>query len=73
MMNESEIEKFRILLRHWIEHNQEHGEEFKAWAEKAKSLGKAVVQEDMLEAARLMDKSSETLNNALKKLNDGKL
>ena len=30
-----EIEKLRVLIPHWIEHNTEHEEEFRRWADKA--------------------------------------
>lgn len=28
----SDLEKLRVMLPHWIEHNQGHGEEFAQWA-----------------------------------------
>ena len=71
-MDKSEIEKLRILLDHWIEHNKEHGDEFRQWAEKARDLGEAVVQQDMLDAAQYMDKASESLLRALQELHTGK-
>ncbi len=71
-MENSEMEKLKILLDHWIEHNKEHGEEFREWAEKARDLGKAVVHEDMLDAAQNMDKASESLRKALQELNKAK-
>ena len=71
-MNKSEMEKLKILLDHWIEHNKEHGEEFREWAEKARDLGEAMVQEDMLDAAQYMNKASESLLKALEELNKGK-
>lgn len=72
-MNKSEMEKLKILLDHWIEHNKEHGEEFREWAEKARDLGEAVVHEDMLDATQHMNKASESLLKALEELNKGKL
>ena len=71
-MEKSEMEKLRILLGHWIEHNKEHGEEFREWGEKARALGKAVVQQDMLDAAQYMDKASDSLVKALEELDKGK-
>ena len=64
-MSKSEIEKFKILLDHWIEHNKEHGEEFRDWAEKAGGLGEVRVKEEMLDAAQYIDKASESLLRAL--------
>ena len=71
-MENSEMEKLKILLDHWIEHNKEHGEEFREWAEKAGDLGEATVQEEMLGAAQYMDKASESLLKALEELNKAK-
>jgi len=34
-----ELEKMKRLLRHWIEHNNEHVQLYRDWAEKAASLG----------------------------------
>ena len=67
-MEKSNREKLRILLGHWIEHNKEHGEEFREWAEKASDIGEAVVQRDMLDAAQHMDQAAESLLKALEKL-----
>ncbi|MBL7209388.1 MAG: hypothetical protein ISS52_04755 [Dehalococcoidia bacterium] len=71
-MDKSEMEKLKILLHHWIEHNKEHGDEFRKWAEKARDLGEATVQEDMLGAAQYMDKASESLLIALEELSKGR-
>lgn len=32
----NDIEKLRVLLPHWIEHNAEHADEFLTWAERAR-------------------------------------
>jgi nickel/cobalt exporter len=71
-MDKSEIEKLKILLNHWIEHNKQHGEEFREWAEKARALGEVAVQKEMLGAAQYMDKASESLLRALEELNKAK-
>lgn len=72
MIDRNEKEKLKILLNHWIEHNREHGGEFRDWAEKAMDLAEAAVQEDMLDAAQNMDKASESLLRALEELTRGK-
>ena len=69
-MSNEEIAKFGILLNHWIEHNKEHGREFREWGEKAKKLGEAESGEDMLQAAQEMDKASESLLQALRRLEE---
>jgi hypothetical protein len=64
----TEVEKLKILLEHWIEHNVEHSKSFRSWAEKARQFKLTEVASDMLSAAREMDKSSEYLKAALSKL-----
>ena len=39
-MTNDDRAKLRTLLTYWIEHNEEHVEEFQERAEKAKALGK---------------------------------
>ena len=70
-MGDDERVKFRTLLNYWIEHNKEHSQEFGEWAQRAKALGEAEVGEDMLEAAKAMDKANEPLLRALTRLGGG--
>jgi hypothetical protein len=35
----NELEKLKHLLHHWKEHNDEHAETYRQWAEKASALG----------------------------------
>ena len=39
MKTKEEKEKLGLLLVYWIEHNKEHAQDFKRWAEKAKGFG----------------------------------
>lgn len=59
----NEMEKLRVLVPHWIEHNQEHAEEFRRWAEQA---GDSAI--DILTAADLMAQVNAALEVALDKL-----
>jgi len=34
-----DLAKLRILLPHWIEHNEEHAASFQRWAARARELG----------------------------------
>jgi len=70
-MSNTEREKIKILLNHWIEHNKEHSREFREWAEKAKGFGEAETCDDILGAAQEMDKANEPLLRALRRF-DGK-
>ena len=67
-MSSDERARLNTLLIYWIEHNKEHAEEFREWAEKAKASGEAETYEDMLKAAQQMDKANEPLSRALRRL-----
>ena len=69
-MSEAEKEKLKILLNHWIEHNRQHAQEFREWAEKAKSFGQAEVHDDMMRAVQQMNKANEFLLSALERLKE---
>ena len=44
-MSIPDIDKIRVLLPHWLEHNQSHRAEFGRWAEVARGAGLAEVAE----------------------------
>ena len=69
-MSNDEKDKLKTLLKYWIEHNQEHSEEFKEWAEKAEKMGEAEVGGEILQAVGNMDKVTEILSNILRKLEE---
>ena len=58
-----EKDKLRVLIPHWIEHNIEHADEFRGWAERA---GDATA--DILSAAEIMTQTNIALEAALHKL-----
>jgi len=58
-----EIDKLRVLLHHWIEHNGEHTGEFRSWAERAGPARGA-----LLDAARLLEEANARLQDALEQL-----
>ena len=59
----NEIDKLRMLLPHWIEHNAEHAEEFQRWADQA-----GPARDALLDAARLAGDANAQLQDALEKL-----
>ena len=59
----SDVDKLRVLLPHWIEHNAEHAAEFRLWAARAGKAG-----DDILEAADRMIEANHTLQRALEQL-----
>jgi hypothetical protein len=60
--------KLRVLLPHWIEHNDEHAAEFRNWAEKARVAGQEEVAEEIDLAAKQMGWVNEALRAALQQL-----
>ncbi len=67
-MDNEALTKIRTLLNYWIEHNQEHGQEFKEWADKIIAAGETEAGKDLLQAAQEMDSASETLSRARRRL-----
>jgi hypothetical protein len=61
-------EKIPVLIRHWIEHNESHGEEFRRWADIAREEGLEGVGTLILEAADRIQSANETLKEALEQL-----
>ena len=64
----TELEKLRVMLPHWIEHNRSHGEEFKKWADIAKSAGAtdiaALIQIAYVQTAQAEQALSQALEKA---------
>ena len=69
-MGNDERAKLRTMLGYWIDHNKEHSQEFREWAEKARSFGEVAAGEEMLQAAQEMDKASKFLSQALGRLEE---
>lgn len=65
-MTTDDMTKLKTLLGYWIEHNQEHGQEFREWAEKV--AGSGDIGEHLRQAAGEMDKVSQFLSQAREKL-----
>jgi hypothetical protein len=59
----NEMDKLRVLLSHWMEHNEEHAAEFRRWADKA-----GAAAPDVLAAAGRMAQVNQALAAALIKL-----
>jgi hypothetical protein len=52
----NDLDKLRVMLPHWINHNQGHGGEFAQWAEKLAG--------DSPEVARLLHDAAHSLQKA---------
>lgn len=59
-------EKTKIRIEHWIEHNEDHLQEYESFAQELKNAGKTECAENILEAARLTARAGESLRRALK-------
>lgn len=63
----NETEKLRVLIPHWIEHNKEHADEFRSWAEQAGD-GASDIQaaaDAMLDLNKFLEAALEKLGGAL--------
>ncbi len=60
-----EFEKLRVLLPHWIEHNNGHETECIRWAELARSEGWDKVAEYIEDAVTAMKEADRLLEKAL--------
>ena len=69
-MGNDEKAKLRALLDYWMEHNEEHSQEFREWADKAKAFGEAGAGTELLRAAQDMDKATKSLSQAQKRLEE---
>jgi hypothetical protein len=60
-----QMEKLRVLLPHWIEHNRGHAEECGKWATFARDAGEETVAVYIESAISAMNQASELLDKAL--------
>lgn len=63
-----ELEKLKKLLHHWQEHNDEHAEVYKEWAEKAASFGKEELATILNRLYEDTNKLKELLEKAASKI-----
>ncbi len=63
-----ERERLKVILEHWIRHNEVHLEEYRRWAERASSSGFEGVEDKILAAADKITEANDTLREALESL-----
>jgi len=63
-----DLVKLRILLPHWIEHNEEHAVSFERWVVKAQELGWEETAQWIEEAVERMAACNQALTTALEAL-----
>jgi hypothetical protein len=64
-----ELEKLKKLIPHWMEHNDEHAETYKSWAEKVSSLGKKELSEILIRLHQETKTLRELFEEAMKMIN----
>lgn len=66
---ESKDEKtLKILLVHWVNHNESHEEGFREWVEKARDIGKNDTADNIEKAIEYLQKANEMLLEAKKNM-----
>ena len=66
------VEKFRVLLEHWIDHNAAHGAEFEKWARRAEEAELEETSREISAAADCLRNSTGHLRDAVDHLNAGR-
>jgi hypothetical protein len=59
------VEKLRVMLQHWIEHNKGHVEEFEKWRKIMAEEGHPLLAEHITEAVKSMAAVNAQLGKAL--------
>ena len=60
----NDMQKLRILLTHWVEHNSKHAEELQQWTQRAEEFGAGEVASKLEAAAQEMKGLNATLEAA---------
>jgi hypothetical protein len=64
----NDLDKIRVLLPHWIEHNAEHAAEFREWADRVQQAGKDSAAQGITFAANALETANDALQVAFKQL-----
>ena len=64
----ADLDKLRILLPHWIEHNEEHADSFQRFVARARELGREEMAQRIEEAVERMAACNQALRAALEAL-----
>ena len=68
MSEQNTMEKVRVLLPHWIDHNSNHIVEFKKWESEARKESEHEVSQLLANAISDMEKAGKSLCEALEKV-----
>jgi hypothetical protein len=64
----NDLDKLRVMLPHWIEHNTGHGREYAQWAQLLGACGQEEVAELLKKAERSIMEADAALKEALHKM-----
>ncbi|PKO22356.1 MAG: hypothetical protein CVU38_09885 [Chloroflexi bacterium HGW-Chloroflexi-1] len=67
-MSMTDIEKLRVLLPHWLEHNTAHADDYRAWIERARAAGEPHVVKHLAAAIEKLEGVNRDLEAALEHL-----
>ncbi len=68
MSEQNTTKKLRVLLPHWIEHNNSHIAEFRKWESEARTESGQEVALLLAKAISDMEKTGKSLSEALEKV-----
>jgi hypothetical protein len=68
-MRLDDLSKLAVLLPHWMEHNTEHANDFREWADRAEQAGQPEVAQHIRVAADALGQADIALSAALEILN----
>jgi hypothetical protein len=64
----TDLEKLRHLLKHWIEHNNDHVDTYDEWARKTEAMGDRDLSETLKQITRESRKLNDLFQKALERL-----
>ena len=67
---QSDMKELDSLLDYTIRHNEEHAKELENLAEKARTLGKGRVDEEIKRGVEQLNEANQSLERALKQLRE---
>ncbi len=62
------LEKLKMKLEHWAQHNDSHSSNIREQAEEAGKMGLQEIREELLSAAEAMDSAGNHIRRAMEKL-----
>jgi nickel/cobalt exporter len=66
----NDLDKLQVLLPHWIEHQTEHADELRTWAERIQLTGREDVAERLLVAAAALQQAGDQLSDLLNQVGE---